>query len=331
MKAKKFLPIIALALAATTLTACGDKSVTFGHYWFTDSLTKVENFYEEATYDVTSESFTNNYVNYKVSFDGTFTTTFEYNHTEGFYEFATKLDVKATYELGDSTTTVDDYAESWVKFDAKGNALRPIESSKKMLCHTPLSGEFKTVEQCYATVDYEYATKYSSDTNKGTIQSTKCNVTNNEGKTTESILNDTFSFVKDHTFIDNEQLLVAIRAFSEDASSATLGSYSAFAKNTQKIKLSFSNAEDNATETFSYNLIDANGNETPKQLNHLCRTAKISLDQENPGVTQTVKFVKAESPSNNTYRNLILEMTTPLSYSMGEIYYKLKSVSYKKP
>lgn len=329
MKAKKILPILALVLAATTFAACGDKSVTFGHYWFLDPSAKEKGFYECAEYDVTSEAFENSYADYKVEYSGTFTTTLEYNQTEGYYTFATKLDVKTTYTLGEDTKVLDDNAESYVKFDAKENALRPIEASKKMLCHTPLSGKFDTVEKCYATVDYEYTTKY--DTDKGNFVEGVCTITNNKGETTETTINEKFGYVKDHTFIDNEQLLVAVRAFSEDASSATLGSYSVFASNTQKIKLSFADEEDKASETFSYTLVDANDKETQKQIKELCRTAKINLDQSNPGVTQKVKFIKAKDAANNTYRNLILEMTTPLSYGMGEIYYKLTKVSYKKP
>ena len=329
MKAKKLLPILALALAATTFAACGDKAVTFGHYWFLDPSAKDKAFYECAEYTVTSEAFKNSYANYAVEYSGTFTTTFEYNQLEGHYTFATKLDVDVTFTLGETEKKYEDSAESFVKFDAKDNKLRPIESSKKILCHTPISGKFDAVEKCFAVIDYEYTTKY--DTDKGNVVSGECKITNNKGETKESTISKTFGYVKDLTFIDNEQILVAVRAFSEDATSATLGSYSVFASNTQKIKLSFADEEDKASEAFAYTLVDANGTETQKQLKELCRTASINLEQTNPGVTQKIKFVKAKDATNNTYRNLILEMTTPLSYGMGEIYYKLNKVSYQKP
>lgn len=329
MKAKKLLPILALALAATTLAACGDQSVTFGHYWFKDSLTKEENFFEQAEYTVSSKATSTSYCNYEVTYNGTFTTTFAYNATAETYTFETALDVTATFKLGDTTSEVKDSAESKITIDAKSNALRPISSYKKMTCHTPLSGNYESAEKCYATVDYEYTTEYSSDKQQGSIQSQKCEIISSRGEKIEMPLKDSFDFIENYTFIDNEQLLVAVRAFSASTSSATLGSYGAFAENTQKVKVSFTDS-DEASTPFQYTLINADGTKNESTKNILYRTARISLDQSNPGVTQQIKLAKAKSASDNDYRNVILEITTPLSYSMGEIYYKLTQISYQK-
>ena len=325
MKAKKLLAILALTLTATTLAACGDQTVSFGHYWFKDSTVAEKNFYEQATYAVTSTSDASSYCNYSVAYSGTFTTTFKYDSAAQIYTFKTKLDTTAIFTLGDTKSApLVDTAESTVTFNSD---LRPIESTKTMICHTPLSGNYNNVNECYVVVDYSYTTTYGKD-NK--IEG-YCKIENSKGKVSETILNDTFDFVKDYTFIDNEQLLVAVRAFASDTSSATLASYGAFTENTQKVKFTFTNAKDKATESFNYALTDVDGtvNTAPKKI--LCRTASVSLDQENPGATQTIKFAKAENASTNTYRNLILEITTPLSYSMGKVYYKLTSVSYKNP
>ena len=325
MKVKKLLPVLALALAATTFAACGDQSVAFGQYWFHDNLTIENNFYEHAEYAVSSKSYESSYCNYTVEYKGTFTTTLEYNATASVYTFATKLDVTTTFTLGgQKSQPLTDTAESKVTFSGKGNTLRPIESTKKMTSHTPLSGNYTSVDECYATVEYEYTTTYAD---KNTVDG-YCNITNSKGETNKITINDTFDFIKDYSFIDNEQLLVAVRAFDTDTSSATLGTYSVFAENTQKVAISFTTAD--ASENFNYHLTTADGTTNDKSKAILCRTAKINLDQQNPGSTQVIKFAKAQKSDKNTDRNLILEITTPLYYGIGEIYYKLKSVSYTK-
>lgn len=331
MKAKKLLSVLALALAATTLTACGDKSVTFGQYWFTNSVTKEEAFYEKAEYTVSSKSYNSSYCNYTVDYSGSFTTTLEYLAKENTYSFATELAVKTTFKLGNETQTYDDYMQSTVTFKAPEASLRPVKSTKKMNCHVPLSGNFEKVENCFAVVDYDYTINYAAEKNEGTIKSDKYDMISNDGKKSSSVLEDTFEFIKNYTYIDNEQLLVALRAFAADSTGGTLSSYSAFAENTQKVKITFSDTEDKGTESFNYTLVYADGTENTTPKNILCRTAKINLDQKNPGVTHTVKLAKSKNTSQNDYRNLILTITTPLSYSMGEIYYKLNKVSYQKP
>ena len=330
MKAKKLLPILALALAATTLTACGDQSVTFGHYWRTNSLAKNEAFYEHAEYAVSSTSVQSSYVNYTVAYTGTFTTTLEYVANDNIYKFDTNLEVTATFKLGDKEKAVTDTAKTSVTFDAVGNALRPVKSHKEMVCHIPLSGEFSSVENCFVTVDYSYDIEYATDKNQGTIKSTKYDLTNSKGETKPYVLNDTFDFVEDCTNIDNEQLLVAVRALSADTSSATLGCYGAFAKSGQKVSVSYTNADEDASNTFAYTLINAYGEGGGASHNVLTRTAKVVLDQENPGNTQEIVLAKTKNAENNTHRNVILSIKNPLSYAMGYIEYKLAKVSYFK-
>ena len=323
MKTKKLLPVLALALAATTFAACGDKTVTFSPYWHKNALSPSETFYEQAEYTVTSKESVSNYCNYTVKYEGTFTTTLEYKPATDVYVFETNLAVKAIFTLGNTTSEVDDTMTSSVEFQAKDNFLRPIKSTKKMTCHTPLRGDYKEASQCYVIVDYEYNVEYSETENKGSILSTKYDITNSDGETTKSILNDKFNFVKDHSYIDNEQLLVAVRALDDGA---TLGSYNPFAENTQKVKISYTNAD--AAENFTYVFKSETG-ESSKESSILCRTAKITLYQTNPGVTHKIKMAKYDS-QGNTNHCVILSITTPLSFGMGEIYYNLSKLSYHK-
>ena len=324
MKAKKLLPVLALALAATTFSACGEKTVSLGKYWQLDATAK-ESFYEQAVYNVSSKSTESSYCNYTVEYTGTFITTLESVTALDYdYVFTTALEVTATFKVDGEEETVTDTATTEVKFVAEDN-LRPVSASKTMSCHVPLQGTFTSVNNCYTFVEYEYTVNYTQD-DKGKIAG-HYDVIQDDDKTTFP-LEDTFSFMEDYTYIDNESLLVAVRAFDVEESSATVSTYGVFTESTQKVKFTFSNPDEKADKTFNYTKINADGTETAidKELSY--RIAKISLDQSNPGGTQVINFAKNESP--NAYHNVILQITTPLSFGMGEIYYKLAKVSYFK-
>ncbi len=330
MKVKKLITALALTASLATFAACGNHSVAFGHYWNFSSLTDDE-LYEKCVYAVSSESLESGYANYTVSYEGAYTTILEYNAADKTYTFTSKLDVNATFKINgeDKTETVADSAESKVVFATANKSLRPISSTKTMTCHTPLSGTFSDIAACYSTVDYTYTLTYPQDKNGGSVDGSYT-VKNYSYDPQTVTLKKSFTFDDDYTYIDNEQLLVATRAFSSDASSATVETYGVFAEQTQKVKYSFTNAEDNAAEPFTFTLTDKEGKAVEGEKSILCRTASISLNQTNPGATQKVKLAKATDASKNTYRNVIVQITTPLSYGMGNIVYKLTSVTYKK-
>ena len=328
MKLKKLLPVLALSLAATTLTACGDKTVSLGKYWQLDATAKTEAFYEQATYAISSEATESSYCNYKVEYTGTYVTTLEsVTNVDYDYVFKTDLTITAKFTLGTDTVEKTDTATTEVRFVA-GENLRPVYSKKTMACHVPLQGEYLNVNECYTLIDYNYEIDYKQTEKGGSIQG-QYHVTKND-KVTDVELKDTFSFEDDYTFVDNDLLLVAARAFDASESSAVVSTYGVFTENLQKVKFSLSDADKKAAESFNYTVIAPDGTESAAKKDIVCRTAKISLDQTNPGATQTVKFAKNTDEKTNTYRNVIVEITTPLSFGMGEIYYKLAKVSYNK-
>ena len=329
MKIKKILPVLALTLAATTLTACGDQTASLGKYWQFDASAKRESFYEQATYAISSESAESNYCNYAVEYTGTYTTTLEFvDNIDYDYIFKTQLEIKAVFTLGtEKTEELIDTALTEVRFVA-GENLRPVYSKKIMSCHVPMQGEFKSVTDCYTFIDYWYEIDYTAKKNSGSIYG-HYNVHGDES-VSKVELQDTFSFVEDHTYIDNDLLLVAARAFAADESTKTVGSYGVFSESTQKVKFTFSDPDKKAATTYNYTVTNAQGETNSDAKDILCRTAKIVLDQTNPGGTQTIKFAKNTDAKMNTYRNIIVEMSTPLSFGMGDIYYKLASVSYYK-
>ena len=86
----------------------------------------------------------------------------------------------------------------------------------------------------------------------------------------------------------------------------------------QKIDLTF------ASETggeFSYLL---NGEEVKTTITY--RPISLTIDDRNPGGTQTAWIAKTSNASNNTYRNMMLKLSVPLSYSLGNLVYTLSAV-----
>ena len=122
-------------------------------------------------------------------------------------------------------------------------------------------------------------------------------------------------------YLDNEQLIFALRAMAAKTSSAKLQVYSPFAEAVQKVGITF-NAEESAEFTFL-----KNGTEETKALTY--RPASIVLDEKNPGATQTAWVAKTTDSTKNEYRNVVLKLETPLSYGLGSLIYTLKSANWQ--
>ena len=128
---------------------------------------------------------------------------------------------------------------------------------------------------------------------------------------------------KKYTYLDNEQLLFALRGLDPSSTSAPkFLVYNAFADVVQTIKVSFS------SETGEDFEIVKNGTTVKDTIPYY--SADVSIDSKNPGATQTAWLAKAIDPSVNTYRNVVLRLEAPLSYNLGTLVYKLKSANFSR-
>ena len=116
------------------------------------------------------------------------------------------------------------------------------------------------------------------------------------------------------SYLDNEQLLLALRAFDTSTTSGNVNTYSPFTKATQKIGISFTNEEEASAQLS----ISENGAEaTQKKFKY--RKATLSIKATNSGQSQTA-WVATEN------RNVILRLETPYSFNHGKLVYTLKSI-----
>lgn len=322
MKAKKLIPLLALTLGLSTLGGCtnSDQKVRFGNYWNVNALdtTKEAKDTEMLEYDVTFKGASASLVDYKVDYsNGKYTTHLQYLEEESVYVYTTALNITAHYTLNGETKTVEDSITSEIKFRSGEYSLQPISSKKEINASSPISSTPDKAEDCFVKFHYTVETTYNDDCSEGT--SVVKNIpTEGEPYVRE---NDFEIEQKKFSYLDNEQLLFALRGIPNNLSSAKVLVYSPFADAVQKVSMTY--ASDESAEF----TLTKNGTEAKSLITY--RPVSVVLDEENPGATQTAWIAKYEDATANKHRNVMLRLETPLSYGLGTLTYTLKSISYQ--
>lgn len=316
MRLRKLALALVATLALPPLAACGntDQKLTFTDYWLQNSLVASASIDETLEYTVTHEKGAGlEGLNYSISYaNGKYVTTLK-NHSQG-YIYTTALTIDVTFQYGENEPeTVTDSVTTTVIFEKSNNALRPISSTKNVVSHTPQNGGATSSDTCYAFYDFSVVTTYPAEGNATSTATYKLA----EGEPT--VITSTFEATdKKYSYLDNEQLLLALRAISPSVQSGSVKIYNPFVEEMQKINFSFA-AETGAE--FSYTL---NGESVKNNVTY--RPVSLTIDDRNPGGTQTAWIAKRTSAENNVYGNMMLKLTVPLSYSMGNLVYDLVSV-----
>lgn len=315
MKAKKLIPALALALGITTLAGCsaGDQKLAFQPYWNQASLVYQdvdETLEYEATFEEASGASS---LGYAFSYDtGTYTTQLKSTTVDGksAYEYTTSFEIKVHYEFGGKEKEFIDKTQSKVVFLSTESALRPIESHVEIINHSPNNKAGSTIESCYSELKAKWDITYDTDGNG------VCKITNlaNNKSTSHDFERD-----EDLTFVDKEQLVVALRALSTSVTSGKMQIYSPFHYDVQTLNFSFGDA---TSQQFTYTL---NGETIKKTVNY--RAATVTIDANNPGPSQTIWIASSAESQNNANRNVMLRMENPYSYNMGKMVYTLKAIT----
>ena len=317
MKLKKFTTVLACVLAACSFAACTDKDkqVQLNPYWQENSQA-FTNIDEMLTYKVAFESDTGmNTIGYTVAYsDGEYTTHLQSTQENGenIYAYATKLTIKVTYTYGSESVTLDDCVTSVTKFS---ETLKPISSDKEIISNSPVNtnGGHTSVADCYASYHYTVSTTYSEKEGVSTVTNLK------DAENPIEVRKETFNCTGgNYRYIDNEQLLFALRGVSNSTTTGKFRFYNPFIDELQLVKFTF---DEESGQKFDYL---ENGNTVSKDIAY--RPVSITLDATNPGETQTAWFAKCSNPENNANRNLLLKLETPLSYNLGKLVYTLYSV-----
>lgn len=338
MKKRAIVSAVATLLCASVLGSCTGISnkIAFKDYWNEDSIS-MQSIDETLVYDITFKkseaSFQSSYsIDYKA---GTYTTHLvSTTHTDGkaAYIYTTDLQIDVTYTFQGESVTKHDFITTESLFYSEDYALRPISSKKTFLNHSPTGGTATSLAECYTIAAYTVETKYTADGKSGATT-----VTLNPVKEGDQPIVDTpntFEIdTEDYNYLDNEQLLLALRALPATTSSANVLVYSPFVEAVQTINIATATttnanttSETDASEPFFYTV---NGIVPEKGRKVAYRTLTLSIDDANPGATQTAWIAKMTDPAKNTNRNVILHLETPLAYALGTLVYDLRSADYK--
>ena len=320
MKLRKLALGLAAALTFTSLAACTetDQKLPFSDYWEQNALIAGSSINETLEYTVTHEKGAGlDGLGYTLTYgEGTYVTTLK-THTQG-YIYTTSLTMPVTFQYGtDEADSLTDSVKTEVLFLRSKDGLRPISSTKTVVSHTPRNGGAGSTESCYDTWEFNVVTSYPTEGQATSIipHTNKLDEENNPITITSSFdAND-----KKFSYLDNEQLLLSLRALSPSVTSGTIQIYNPFIENKQNVKLSF------AGETGKEFSLNWNGEAVKKTISY--RSVSLTLDDKNPGGTQTALIAQRTSAENNTYGNVMLQLTVPLSYSMGNLVYNLVSVT----
>ena len=318
MNMKKTLPAFALLLALTSFTACASGTdAEFGNYWNGEKLNAVKEIDETLVYDVVFDAtesivesldYTFAYSNGVLTTKLTDTTTHDGKVA---YIFKSEMSIDVTYTWNGETTAepLKDSIVSEVMFYEAANNLKPIYSTKTIVAHSPSSSSsHSALSECYSTSTYSVTTDYATNTSTVTKPDT------------DLTYNDSFEMDEKYAFIDNEQLLVAIRAFDNSTTSATVESYSPFVGTPQKIKFTFASETQGTIFKHSENGIKY---DSGRPINY--RSVTMEINEKNSGAAQTA-WIATDAKD---FRHVLLRLETPAAYSLGTFIYTLKSVERK--
>ena len=86
------------------------------------------------------------------------------------------------------------------------------------------------------------------------------------------------------------------------------------------------NGEESTKFNFSVNGTPIAGDTDGKAVAYT--PVSLSLNENDNGATQTVWYARTTDDANNTYRNVILQMQTAISYNIGSLTYKLTNAVF---
>lgn len=325
MKRKNVLALAALLISSTLLVSCTNQNqkVQFSEYWHKDMNTPSATVLEQLTYKVETDTSNAASANsYSVDYNGTYTTKLE-KDAENNYVYTTELSVTAVYDYGTGKSTeLTDNVKSTVVFQNAANALKPVRTEKEIVSHSPVNGDidantdFNALKShCKVVVDYSK--------NESSVYNLLRAENENGYKTTEKIeIKD--KDAKKYSYLDNEQLLFALRGINPTTTaSPTLLVYAPFSGAVQQIKATIGTLA--IAEDFAFQSVDR-GAEEKADISYYPIT--LSINAKNSGAAHTVWIAKTTDSNSNQYRNVMLKYEAPIAYNLGKLVYTLTQADF---
>ena len=335
---KKTLAAFALALTTFLLGACdaSNQKLNFDPNWELGTLSEATvASAEELTYSVKFEAssflqqdyFTVEYCGANNSALGEYTTKLEYL-TDGTYSYTTTLTMPVKFKLKDGQyKETTDSIQTQAIFKKADKTLQPIYSVKTVHCFAPNNVAATKLEDAYTEYEYEFRIDYNADLSGGTLKRTDLSEARtllDKERYPDGTSSASFSIDgSKYSYLDNEQLLFALRGLSNTAisSAKTINVYNASLMTVETVSTSPSSS---VKTKFNFSLNGADAAE------HEIEYTPVSIKTGNKDsqISHTLWYAKTTNANNNRYRNVLLKMSVPLHYGLGEFTYTLKSANF---
>lgn len=329
MKNKAIIAGISAAIlgGAVFFAGCSASTMTFEANWYgnTSITTSISGTEETLTYSITHTGGENSH--YSVSYgESSYTVTltnatYSYGdgaQSENAYLLTSTLKANLSYTYGEKTESYLDEVTSKVYFSTVDNALRPMYSYKEFSCHSPTTSTPMSYDEAVKYYHYSFETKYDSSLSTATLTYTKL-----DGD--ESSLKDSsadYEISSSYTYLDNEELLFAIRGMTiSSSSSSTVSVLNASRSLVQNIKITNNGS---STGTYKFDM----GDGVPEDgYSITANEITIIADSVQSGNSQTAYYAAATT-DGNTYRAVMLSLSNTLPYSLGTLTYTLEKAEF---
>jgi len=309
------------------LAGCGGSATTFSANWYknTSITTAISGTNETLTYSVSLSGGTNSHMSVSYGEESSYTvnltnTTYSYDESssENAYLLTSTLNINVTYTVGEESATYDDVITSKVYFRTVDNALRPMYSYKEFSCHSPTMSSPLSFEEGVNYYHYSFETKYDSALSTASLTYTKLD----GDKSSLKNYTQEYKISSDYTYLDNEELLFALRGMTISTSAAsTIKTLNASRNLMQEIQLTNNGS---VAGTYKFDM----GEEIPED-GYSITANKITLlvNDLQSGSSQTAYYATADA-DNNAYRGVMLSLSSDLPYSLGTITYALTKAEF---
>lgn len=223
------------------------------------------------------------------------------------YKLISVLEISGTYSCKDERLNFTDRVESEVYFRSAKDSLAPVYSKKTVHSTSPRAEKATSLAE--AVVVYDYVTECTYND-----AHTNVDVVYTDNVSAEKSASYSKKIKASYPLVDNEELMFSIRGLS---GSANLSCFDPYTRETETLAASFSSEPGERKYTFV-----KNGEEAEYTVNSYAvsfgRVATLA------GKTQSAIYAATASG----YRNVMLQLTSPLSYSLGALTYTLKTADF---
>ena len=320
----------------TLLCACsGGVPLSFAANWNRNTAdSSVSNTREELVYEVTFTPSETPAGTLTAEYDeGTYTTLLENKNLtlsdgssqEG-YVYTTKLTISGRFRLGSEVSeTFTDTVTSTVSFLSASQRLKPVKSEKEVVSTSPVASSPSSLENAFTTYHYTYDVSYDAGLTTATAVYT--DLTEYKTEEGETVRRDPetreYEIEGDTTYLDNEQILFALRGLDLSAG-VTFRTINSVMGHVTEAGTSSNTQSSAAVKTAVDFTMD--GTAVKQELDAV--EVPLVYRSSPSGQAQTLVYAATTDPNNNTYRNVLLKMEVPVVQSLGTLVYTLKEAAF---